>query len=431
MPNVAIVGAQWGDEGKGKVVDIFTEFADVVVRYQGGSNAGHTLVINNEKSILHLIPSGIMHKNKTCVIGNGVVVDPETLLGEIARLQEKDNLTDPSQLRLSSNAHVIMPYHKRLDHLREAKAAKGKIGTTGRGIGPCYEDKAGRRGFRIGDLIDRELLVQKLDKELDFINFQLVEYFGDEPFTRDALLDQLLSWGEALRQYMEETPLFLSNKIKQGRNILFEGAQGTMLDIDHGTYPYVTSSTTLASAACAGSGLGPTSINHVLGITKAYTTRVGMGPFPTEQENELGEHLRDKGAEYGSTTGRPRRCGWLDIVILKNAVRLNGLTSLAVTKLDVLTGFEKIKICIGYKYDGKTYSELPGAAINLDKCEPLYEEMSGWEENITDLREFSELPDTARKYIRRIEDLSETPVSLVSVGAGRGETIILSNPFRE
>ncbi len=431
MPNVVIIGAQWGDEGKGKVVDIFTEFADAVVRFQGGSNAGHTLVVDKKKTILHLIPSGIMHQNKVCIIGNGVVVDPEILLDEIERLMEKGLLNGPDRLRISSNAHVIMPYHKQIDQLREAKASKGKIGTTGRGIGPCYEDKAARRGFRVSDLLDQDLLEQKLDKTLEYINFQITEYFKDQAVNKTELLSQLVSWGEQLKPYIEETPLFIERKIKQGKSVLFEGAQGTMLDIDHGTYPFVTSSTTLASAACSGSGVGPTAINHVLGISKAYTTRVGMGPFPTEQENEVGDHLKDKGVEYGSTTGRPRRCGWLDMVILKNAIRLNSITSLAITKLDVLSGFDKIKICVAYKYKGEQFSELPSAAINLAHCEPVYEELPGWSEDLSDMREMSELPAAARKYIQCIEDMCETQVSLVSIGPRRGETIMISNPFRE
>jgi adenylosuccinate synthase len=431
MPNVVVIGAQWGDEGKGKVVDIFTEFADIVVRYQGGNNAGHTLVINDDKTILHLIPSGIMHKQKCCVIGNGVVVDPEVLLIEIDRLTERQVLQSTKQLRLSTGAHVIMPYHKKLDLLREEKSGKDKIGTTGRGIGPCYEDKVGRRGIKVGELIDETILRQKLEAVLDFVNFQFVHYLGDSAMEVGPLLDQALAWGERLKPYLEETPQFVYDKIQHGRNVLFEGAQGTMLDIDHGTYPFVTSSNTVSASACSGSGIGPTAIDHVVGISKAYTTRVGMGPFPTELEGEIGERLRQRGAEYGSTTGRPRRCGWLDMVILKNASRLNGLTNWAITKLDVLTGFERIKLCVGYKYNGKVYDDLVGATIDLGQCEPVYEEMPGWDEDLSDVREFSELPASARKYLQRIEDHTGVKIALVSVGPRRGETIIITNPFRQ
>ncbi len=430
MPNVVIVGSQWGDEGKGKVVDIFTKFADLVVRYQGGSNAGHTLVVNQEKTILHLIPSGIMHESKVCIIGNGVVVDPETLLMEIGRLQEKGILKDPSKLRLSTDAHLILPYHKQLDHLREAKKGKGKIGTTGRGIGPCYEDKVARRGVKARELLNPEQLRTKLEEVLDFVNFQLVNYFQDKPVDLDALMEQCTSWGERLKPYIENTPLYVHREIKRGRAILFEGAQGTMLDIDHGTYPFVTSSNTVAAAACTGAGVGPTQIDHVIGISKAYTTRVGAGPFPTELENETGERLRQRGVEYGSTTGRPRRCGWLDMVVLKNAVRLNGLTSLALTKLDVLSGFDKIKVCVGYKLDGKVYDEEVPPGLELERCEAIYEELPGWKEELADMREYEELPAATQKYVQRIEDLLGVNVSLVSVGPQRGETIMRVNPFR-
>lgn len=431
MPNVIIVGAQWGDEGKGKVVDIFTEFADMVVRFQGGNNAGHTLVINDDKTILHLIPSGIMHKQKVCVIGNGVVLDPDVLLLEMDRLIERQILASPKQLRISTGAHVIMPYHKKLDHLREAKSGANKIGTTGRGIGPCYEDKAARRGIRAGELTDEALLRRKLEDVLDFVNFQIVHYFGDSPLDREQILEQALAWGEKLAPYMEETPQFVHERIAHGRSVLFEGAQGTMLDVDHGTYPFVTSSNTVAASACAGSGIGPTRIDHVIGICKAYTTRVGMGPFPTELEGDEGERLRQRGGEYGSTTGRPRRCGWLDMAILKNATRLNGLTSLAITKLDVLTGFERIKLCVGYRYKGKVYDDIVGTTTNLCDCEPVYEEMPGWSEDLGNVRDYAELPAAARKYLRRIEDHTGVRISLVSVGPKRGETIILDNPFRQ
>ncbi|RJO70327.1 MAG: adenylosuccinate synthase [Myxococcales bacterium] len=431
MSNAVIVGAQWGDEGKGKVVDIFTEFVDIVVRFQGGSNAGHTLVIGDEKTVLHLIPSGIMHKNKVCIIGNGVVVDPEILLMEIGRLRDKGILTDPAQLRLSTDAHVILPYHKQLDALRENQKGKARIGTTGRGIGPAYEDKVARRGIRVHELTREAVLREKLESSLDWINFQLVQYYKDKPIELGALIPQMLAWGQELAPYVEETPLYLDREIKRGRKVLFEGAQGTMLDVDHGTYPYVTSSNTVAAGASIGSGVGLKAIDHVIGISKAYTTRVGAGPFPTELDNELGEHLRAKGAEYGSTTGRPRRCGWLDLVVLKNASRLNGLTGLAITKLDVLSGMEKIKLCVGYEYEGKVYNDLVASSFDLNACKPIYEEHRGWKDDLQNARDFDELPDTAQRFIRRIEDLTGVPVFLVSIGPRRRETIMRSNLFRE
>ncbi len=431
MPNIVIVGAQWGDEGKGKVVDIFTEFADLVVRYQGGNNAGHTLVIGDDKTILHLVPSGIMHKSKTCVIGNGVVVDPEVLLMEIGRLRERGVLTGSGNLKLSTDANCIMPYHKKLDHLREARLGKSAIGTTGRGIGPAYEDKVGRRGIKTRDLLSENVLRAKLASVLEFVNFQLVNYYHDEPMDLERLLTEGLEWGRQLKPFLEDTPLLIHREMERGRHILFEGAQGAMLDIDHGTYPFVTSSNTVASAACHGSGVGPKDIDHVVGITKAYTTRVGAGPFPTELESDTGERLRQRGAEYGSTTGRPRRCGWLDVVVLKNATRINSLTEIAVTKLDVLTGFKTLKLCVGYEYKGKVFDDVVANGIDLDACKPVYEEIPGWEEDLRDVREFDELPANARKYLQRIEDLLGVPTSLVSIGPGRGETIILSNPFRE
>lgn len=431
MPVAVIVGTQWGDEGKGKIVDIYTEFADVVVRYQGGNNAGHTIVIGEEKSILHLIPSGIMHRGKACVIGNGVVLDPDVFMTEIKRLKDKGYLEDDKQLRLSCSAHLIMPYHRKLDHLREDRKGKAKIGTTGRGIGPTYEDKVARRGIRVRDLLDEKGLRKKLDGVLDFVNFQVVDYFGDKPFDVNELMEKLAGWREDLSPYMEETPLFIHKELLRGRNILFEGAQGAMLDVDHGTYPYVTSSNTVAANACIGSGIGPTKIEHVIGIVKAYTTRVGMGPFPTELTGEIGELLRSNGAEYGSTTGRPRRCGWLDILVLKNACRLNGLTGLAVTKLDVLTGFDSIKLCVGYRIGGEIHDDVVCSAYDLENIEPIYEEVPGWREDLSGVREFGELPEAAQKYIHRIEDLSGIKVILISVGARRGETIVLSNPFRD
>ncbi len=429
MTNVAVVGAQWGDEGKGKIVDIYTEFADDVVRYQGGNNAGHTLVVGDEKVILHLIPSGVLHPGKRCIIGNGVVLDPEVFIEEINKLKGKGRLEDDGSLLLSDSLHIIMPYHKRIDIAREAKSGAKKIGTTGRGIGPAYEDKIGRRGIRLMDLIDRELFSRKLKEFLEEKNFILEKLLGEQPFTFEEIFDQYTGYAEILRKYVADTSLTLYRDIKEGKKILFEGAQGTLLDVDHGTYPYVTSSSTCAGGACTGAGVSPREIHEIIGISKAYITRVGSGPFPTELDDADGEKLRDIGREFGSTTGRPRRCGWFDALVGKYAVRVNGLTGVALTKLDVLDGFDTVKICTGYAYDGKILDELPAKLDVLARCRPLYEEMPGWKTDLSDVRSFADLPEKAQSYVRRLEELIGCPIVLISVGARRDQTIMLKNPF--
>jgi len=429
MKNVVIVGAQWGDEGKGKVVDIYTEFADDVVRYQGGNNAGHTLVVGDEKLVLHLIPSGILHAGKRCIIGNGVVLDPEVFIKEINNLKSNGRLQDDGCLLISESLHIIMPYHKRIDIAREARSGAKKIGTTGRGIGPAYEDKAGRRGIRLMDLIDRELFARKLTEFLEEKNFLLEKMLGEKPFTFEEIFEQYCGYAEILKKYVADTSLLLYRDIREGKNILFEGAQGTLLDVDHGTYPYVTSSSTCVGGACTGAGVSPRDIHEVIGISKAYVTRVGSGPFPTELEDADGENLRQVGREFGSTTGRPRRCGWFDAIVAKYAVRVNGLTGVALTKLDVLDGLDTIRICTGYEYDGKVLDELPAKLEIFDRCLPIYEEMPGWKTDISNARTFADLPENAQNYVRRLEVLTGCPVVLVSVGARRDQTIMLKNPF--
>jgi adenylosuccinate synthase len=429
MKNVVVVGAQWGDEGKGKVVDIYTEFADDVVRYQGGNNAGHTLVVGDDKLILHLIPSGILHAGKRCIIGNGVVLDPEVFIKEVNNLKGSGRLQDDGCLLLSESLHVIMPYHKRIDIAREARSGSKKIGTTGRGIGPAYEDKAGRRGIRLMDLMDRELFARKLTEFLEEKNFLLEKMLGDKPFTFEEIFEQYCGYADVLRKYVADTSLLLYRDIRAGKNILFEGAQGTLLDVDHGTYPYVTSSSTCVGGACTGAGVSPRDLHEVIGISKAYVTRVGSGPFPTELEDADGEMLRQVGREFGSTTGRPRRCGWFDAIVAKYAVRVNGLTGVALTKLDVLDGFDTIRICTGYAYDGKTLDELPANLEIFDRCRPLYEEMPGWKADISSARSFADLPENAQRYVRRLEALMGCPIVMVSVGARRDQTIMLKNPF--
>ncbi|OLC75265.1 MAG: adenylosuccinate synthase [Deltaproteobacteria bacterium 13_1_40CM_4_68_19] len=427
MSNVVIVGAQWGDEGKGKVVDLFTSWADVVVRYQGGANAGHTLVVGGVKTVLHLVPSGVLHPGKKCIIGNGVVVDPEALMDEIDLLRSRGLLSDPSQLVVSENAHVILPYHKRIDAGREKQKA---IGTTGRGIGPCYEDKVARRGIRIRDVLKASALRDKLESRVGEANAQ-IQALGGDKCELQPLIEWALKLGERMRPYVGDASEVLSHEVAKGRAVLFEGAQGTLLDIDHGTYPYVTSSNTVAGNAAVGAGIGPTAIHSVIGITKAYTTRVGNGPLPTELHDSVGERLRSVGAEFGATTGRPRRCGWLDALVLRYAARVNGLSGLAMTKLDVLTGFEKILIAIAYKLpNGKTVSEFPSDPELLERAQPIYEELPGWKEPLGDQREYEELPENTRRYIERVEQLVGVDAIAVSVGAERAETIVRKNPFR-
>ncbi len=432
MANVIVVGTQWGDEGKGKVVDLYAENADVIARFQGGNNAGHTLVVKGVQTILHLIPSGILHDQKTCVIGNGVVVDPQVLLAEIDEHNSRGLFPANTKLYVSEKAHLIMPYHKRLDLAREGKRGGGKIGTTGRGIGPAYEDKVARTGIRVGDLFDGDAFREKLVRNLEEKNFLLTKYFGEEPVDPEAVFTEYRAYGERLREYAADASLILSREQRRGKKILFEGAQGCHLDIDHGTYPFVTSSNTVAANAFAGTGVGPAAAAFaVIGICKAYTTRVGGGPFVTELHDETGRRLQEVGKEFGATTGRPRRCGWLDMVLVRHAVRVSGVTGIALTKLDVLTGLDKIRICVGYDTPGGERISLavPADLKLLAGCTPVYEELEGWTEDISQARRVEELPKNVRKYLERIETLADIPLALVSVGAARNETIVLKNPF--
>jgi adenylosuccinate synthase len=392
LPNVVVVGTQWGDEGKGKIVDLLTDQARLVVRYQGGNNAGHTLVVAGEKYIFHLIPSGILHAGTQCLIGNGVVLDPEVFLWEIDKLRDRGYQVGPENLRVSERTQVIMPYHKRLDVARERAKGAGKIGTTGRGIGPCYEDKVARRGIRVADLLDPDAFKAKLQDILPEKNFYLEKFLGDQPFSLEEIIQPYLEMGNRLRPLVVNVSVLLEQAVREGKNILFEGAQGTHLDIDHGTYPFVTSSNPIAGGACTGAGIGPGQLHHVLGIVKAYTTRVGGGPFPTECLDKVGDHLVECGVEFGSTTGRRRRCGWIDTVVLREAARLNGLTGLAITKLDVLTTLNPVKICVAYDVDGQPRDTMPGTIKELERCQPVFEEMPGWTEDIRRARRLEDLP---------------------------------------
>lgn len=429
MANVIIVGAQWGDEGKGKVVDIYTEHVQDVVRFQGGNNAGHTLVVGDEKTVLHLIPSGILHEGKRCLIGNGVVLDPKVFLEEIDGLKKKGYLKDDSQLMVDGAVNLIMPYHKLIDIARERKSGAKKIGTTGRGIGPTYEDKVGRRGIRFADLLKPEAFKRKVNEVLPEKNFYIEQYLGEKPLDADEIIEEYLEYAERLRCYLGRTSTHLDKAMKEGHNVLFEGAQGSLLDIDHGTYPYVTSSSTIAAGACTGTGLGPHIIDDVVGISKAYVTRVGEGPFPTELHDEMGETLRAAGNEFGATTGRPRRTGWLDIVALREAVRTNGLTGIALTKMDVLNELETIKVCTSYRYGEEIIEEFPQDYDILKDCTPVYEEVAGWQSDINSLNSYDELPDQVKAYVEKIEEWTGCPVVMVSVGPRRDQTLTRINPF--
>ena len=430
MPNVVVVGAQWGDEGKGKIVDLLTEHADVVVRFQGGNNAGHTLVVNGEKTVLHLIPAGILHPGKACVIGNGVVFDPEVFVMEVDRLKARNAFADDAQLVVSLDAHVIMPWHKAIDIAREQAMGAGKIGTTGRGIGPTYEDKVARRGLRIRDLVDDARLVRKVKERLPAAREELRRLGSTAELDEAAIVARYAELGRRVARYAADVSLWLHRALKEGKQLLFEGAQGTMLDVDHGTYPFVTSSNTVAGNAVVGCGLGPTAVDYVLGISKAYSTRVGGGPYPSELKDDVGERLRQIGGEFGATTGRPRRTGWLDALALRFAARVNGLHGIALTKLDVLTGFETVKIAIGYRVDGKMLDEMPSDPELLERAEAVYEELPGWSEKLDHLRSWNDLPPRARTYVKRVEELVGVPVVGLSVGADRDQTILLENPFR-
>ncbi|WP_286237031.1 adenylosuccinate synthase [Neptuniibacter halophilus] len=426
--NVVVLGTQWGDEGKGKIVDLLTDQASAVARFQGGHNAGHTLVIDGEKTVLHLIPSGILRENVVCMIGNGVVLSPEALLKEIKGLEEA-GVPVRERLRLSPSCPLILPYHVALDQAREAARGEAKIGTTGRGIGPAYEDKVARRGLRLADLLDKERFAAKLKEVMEYHNFQLVNFYKAEAVDYQTVLDEALAMGENLAPMVADVTAMLHDLRKAGKNIMFEGAQGSLLDIDHGTYPYVTSSNTTAGGTSTGSGFGPLYLDYILGITKAYTTRVGGGPFPTELHCSVGQGLAERGHEFGSTTGRARRCGWFDAVALKHAIQINSVSGLCLTKLDVLDGMEEISICVGYKdAAGNVVTSLSGSE-DYEAVEPVYETMPGWTASTVGAKSIEELPAEAVAYIKRLEELVEAPVDIISTGPDRVETIVLRNPY--
>ncbi len=429
MPNIVVIGAQWGDEGKGRIVDVISEKVDIIVRYQGGNNAGHTIVIGDEKVILHHLPSGILRQDKLSVIGNGVVVDPKVLLQEINELNSAGYSVDEKNLKISDRAHVIMPYHREIDSARESMNGKARIGTTGRGIGPVYEDKAARRGIKFTDLIDPDSLSARLKEVFEERNAYLTKVLGGNPLNFEEILEEYAEYGRELKRFSCDVSTLLNESISKGQNILFEGAQGALLDIDFGTYPYVTSSSAGSGGASTGSGVGPTKIDTVLGIAKAYTTRVGEGPFPTEISGELGEKLRQAGGEFGATTGRSRRCGWFDAFALKYAAQTNGISWLALTKLDVLSGFEKIHICVGYRYKGEQLSSFPSNNQVLKDIEPIYEEMDGWKEDISEAKDISEFPIQARKYLEKLEETTGVPIYTVSLGPSREKIIFLNEIF--
>jgi adenylosuccinate synthase len=428
MSTVVVIGAQWGDEGKGKVTDFLAEKADMVVRYMGGNNAGHTVVVDDREFKLHLIPSGILYPEKKCIIGSGVVVDPAVLLQELESLDKQGIST--ANLRISQRAHVIFPYHKMLDQLEEERKGSNKIGTTCRGIGPAYTDKSARVGIRVIDLLDTEDFPQLLKANMESKNQVLTEVYGGKPLDYNEVLDSYSACAEALRKYVCDTSILVNDAVQQGKNIVFEGAQGTLLDLDHGTYPFVTSSHPTAAAACLGAGIGPTRIGRAIGVAKAYTTRVGEGPFPTELKDDTGAFIRKQGGEYGTTTGRARRCGWYDGVVGRYAVRINGLDYLAITKLDVLSGLEKLRICTGYNYRGDVITEFPASLKALNECVPVYEDLPGWSEDITKARKLEDLPVKARKYLERISEVSGAPIALIGVGSRRTQTILTVDLYK-
>ncbi|ETI91973.1 adenylosuccinate synthase [Clostridium butyricum] len=423
MSAFIVLGAQWGDEGKGKMTDYLAEEANVVVRFQGGNNAGHTVVVGDKEYKLHLIPSGILYEDKLNVIGNGVVVDPKALFEEIDYLEGVGVKVTPEKLIISDRAQLIMPYHKVLDKLKEQARGKNDIGTTGKGIGPCYTDKFERCGIRVCDLMHEDVFTEKLKENIEMKNAYITKVLGGEPVSFDEILKEYLEFAKKLRPFVQDTSVRVYNDIKADKTVLFEGAQGMLLDIDYGTYPYVTSSNTTAGGVANGVGIGPNMITNAVGITKAYTTRVGKGPFPTELLDETGDWIREKGHEYGVTTGRSRRCGWLDLVIVKTACRVSGLTSLAVTKIDTLAGLDKLKVCVGYKFNGEVIDYFPASLEDLAKCEPIYEEFEGWGEEVANARSYDELPENAKKYLKRIEEFTDTKISIVSVGPKRDQTM--------
>ncbi|MGQ0793126.1 MAG: adenylosuccinate synthase [Deltaproteobacteria bacterium] len=427
MPNVVVIGAQWGDEGKGRIVDLISDKFDVVARYQGGSNAGHTIVIEGRTLVLHHIPSGILREGKLSVIGNGVVIDPKVLLAEIDRLIAAGYAADGGNLKISDRAHIIMPYHKEIDLGREERMGTQKIGTTGRGIGPAYEDKAARRGIKLSDILCADDFRRRLDATLEERNLYISRVLERSPLRFDEIFSEYSAYGERLCPFVADTSKLLNDSIEAGKNVLFEGAQGALLDVDFGTYPYVTSSSAGAGGACAGCGVSPTKIDLVAGIAKAYVTRVGGGPFPSEIHDELGALLRDRGGEYGSTTGRPRRCGWFDAVALRYAARTNGITKLAVTKMDVLSGFDEIKICVGYSYKGEILTDFPSSIEVLGDCLPVYEKVDGWREDLSAVKDVASLPRQARAYLERIEKLTGVAISIVSLGASREKVVFFED----
>ena len=429
MGNLVIIGAQWGDEGKGKIVDILARDANIVVRYQGGSNAGHTVINERGTYIFHLIPSGILYRGTTCVIGNGVVVDPGALIEEMDRLQPM-GISFGKNFAVSQRAHMILPYHKAIDRASEQSKGSRKIGTTGRGIGPSYADKMARVGIRMGDLLNPALFRKKLEENLVEMNWFLERLYKVETFQVDKVFDQYMGYAERLKSYIVDTTTLLNRAINKDKTVLFEGAQGTHLDVDFGTYPYVTSSSSAAGGACTGTGVGPTMIDAVMGIAKAYTTRVGSGPFPTELTDAVGQGLQERGREFGSTTGRARRCGWYDAVVVRHAAQVNGLTSLAVTKLDVLDGCKELKICVGYRHGGILYKEMPSDLDALMQCEPVYQRMKGWTDSTTGATAYKQLPAEAKRYLARIEELADCRIDMISTGSKRTETIMLRNPLK-
>jgi len=428
LPGTVVLGAQWGDEGKGKITDLMADRMDIVVRFAGGNNAGHTVVCGEDEFKLHLMPSGILYPHITTVIGNGVVINPKILLEEMDSLHERG--ISCVKLRISCNAHLVMPYHMAFDHLGELSLGSAKLGTTHRGIGPAYSDKADRMGMRVQDLLDDKIFRTKLETALERKNAILVKAFDQEPFDVDSIMTEYMGYAERLAPHIEDTSLLLHKALEDGKKVLFEGAQGTLLDLDHGTYPFVTSSSPTVGGVFTGTGVGPTHVEKVLGVAKAYVTRVGYGPFPTEQQNEVGEKMGQMGVEYGTTTGRKRRCGWLDVVLLRYAARVNGLTGIALTKLDVLSAFDRLKVCVGYSYQGKIYHDFPPHQTIFHKCEPEYLEIPGWMSDITDITERNDLPEEALRYVEFVEEAAGVPVEIVSVGPKRTQTIITREEYK-
>ncbi len=428
MPGIVLLGTQWGDEGKGRITDLLASYMNMVVRFQGGNNAGHTVIANGEEFRLHHIPSGILYPEILCIIGNGVVINPEVLIEELEDVNKKG--VSAENLRISGNAHLVMPYHIIFDKAGEQRLGKSKIGTTCKGIGPAYADKAYRTGIRVQDLLDYKIFRTKLEETLKLKNNIIEKIYGLEPLKIEEILEKYMGYSKRIGKYIVDTSILINSYLDDGKFVLFEGAQGTLLDIDHGSYPFVTSSSTVAGGACTGAGVGPKKVNEIIGVAKAYTTRVGSGPFPTEIEGSFGDYIREKGHEYGTTTGRPRRCGWIDTLVVKYSIMLNSIDSIALTKLDVLSGLKEVKICISYKYKGKTYKEIPPHQTIMHKCEPVYKSLPGWGEDISQVKSYMELPEKTRKYIEAIESLINIPVSMISVGPERSQIILRDNSIK-